>query len=737
MSPWAHRVALLVGLMSLWGGPAQGQGAGGACRVDGDVDVDRIDINAIFAARNTVASGPEDGRDADGDGSITVNDGRSCALRCTLPRCETGEQNAPPVADAGSDLSGFTGDSIALDGTGSSDSDGDPLTFRWSLVSAPAGSQAELDTPAVANPNLVVDRAGTYVLELVVDDGTEGSAPDAVQVDISNREFVFDPSVMQVQTLTPDGGSITLAHPLGFITTLEVPAGALTEDTVFTLTRVESIVGLPEGMTLLAAVRLEPSGLDFSRTPRVTLQIPEGARSGLPAIAFLSDDAGEALSFAPLMGSSLEGAALRDLIVSHRVPHFSPGGIVEVAPGTIVPPPPPGADAQTRAQHRTGTRIEEIYNTGVGSILDDPEMFEALFDWFENPNDGLRARAEVLAIHPNGNDLTSLQDLSAEMNSLLEDIEQSMNLNGPFRDVFETAIVETMADVVASYLLAIRDQCENGSLGAQERLNVLSREIVDQFMSGLLERALQDEVFACNYQVTLTPDSQAVFVGSSADIDYTITLEDGTVFDGGLNDIDVAQTLSGEGLQIDFDGLSVDSITDATITVTPDLTGITTLTVLLGAGPEAKAEVLSVPSLVDSYGGSASGQVAGCIHPEDEGRGFGGERVELFHQELLSATPTSAVVGIGGSGTIVTSIDLTVTLTEITRDGASGTAFGGATYREIEIDDGEVFIANGSGSLDGSVTVSDFGNTFSLHFEGSDNFCTRVFGNVLLQSIAL
>lgn len=56
------------------------------CDVDGDSDVDRNDVTAIFAARNTPAA-PGDPRDADGDGLITVNDGRFCVLQCTLPRC--------------------------------------------------------------------------------------------------------------------------------------------------------------------------------------------------------------------------------------------------------------------------------------------------------------------------------------------------------------------------------------------------------------------------------------------------------------------------------------------------------------------------------------------------------------------------------------------------------------------------------------------------------------------------
>lgn len=57
-----------------------------ACDIDGDVDVDMDDINLIFAARGQAAQ-PGDPRDLDGDGLITVNDGRGCVLRCSRPRC--------------------------------------------------------------------------------------------------------------------------------------------------------------------------------------------------------------------------------------------------------------------------------------------------------------------------------------------------------------------------------------------------------------------------------------------------------------------------------------------------------------------------------------------------------------------------------------------------------------------------------------------------------------------------
>jgi hypothetical protein len=52
------------------------------CDVDGNQVVDMADLNAIIAARNTVAA-PGDPRDANNDGVINVIDQRYCAQRLT------------------------------------------------------------------------------------------------------------------------------------------------------------------------------------------------------------------------------------------------------------------------------------------------------------------------------------------------------------------------------------------------------------------------------------------------------------------------------------------------------------------------------------------------------------------------------------------------------------------------------------------------------------------------------
>ncbi len=70
----------------------------------------------------------------------------------------------------------------------SSDGDGGSLTFLWSFVGRPAGSAASLLNPTTSGAELRGRPRGTYVVQLVVNDGTADSAPDTVTISTLNSE---------------------------------------------------------------------------------------------------------------------------------------------------------------------------------------------------------------------------------------------------------------------------------------------------------------------------------------------------------------------------------------------------------------------------------------------------------------------------------------------------------------------------------------------------------------------
>ncbi len=91
-------------------------------------------------------------------------------------------ENTKPVADAGDDQTTSAGETVVVDGSGSTDADGDSLTYHWSIVSAPVESEASLSDASSVSPELIIDVNGTYELELVVNDGYINSDADRVLV---------------------------------------------------------------------------------------------------------------------------------------------------------------------------------------------------------------------------------------------------------------------------------------------------------------------------------------------------------------------------------------------------------------------------------------------------------------------------------------------------------------------------------------------------------------------------
>ena len=90
--------------------------------------------------------------------------------------------NRRPVADSGPDREVSAGDAVQLDASASHDPDADPLSYRWAILSAPQGSMAVISDSTAPAPVFNADKPGTYIVQLIVNDGELDSIPDTCTI---------------------------------------------------------------------------------------------------------------------------------------------------------------------------------------------------------------------------------------------------------------------------------------------------------------------------------------------------------------------------------------------------------------------------------------------------------------------------------------------------------------------------------------------------------------------------
>lgn len=162
---------------------------------------------------------------------LIVNDG---SLSSAPDAAQISTINSPPIANAGPDQTAFVGQLVQLDGSGSTDIDGDALTYMWSIVSAPEGSTATIQNPDSVKPTFRPDIHGDYLIQLQVDDGTATSAPDTMLLSTLNSKPVAnagpDQTVHVNDTAVLDGSASSDADqdPLTFLWSLTTrPSGSV------------------------------------------------------------------------------------------------------------------------------------------------------------------------------------------------------------------------------------------------------------------------------------------------------------------------------------------------------------------------------------------------------------------------------------------------------------------------------------------------------------------------------
>jgi hypothetical protein len=103
----------------------------------------------------------------------------------------------PPVADAGPDITAYAWiddwADVNLDGSGSYDDDGDPISYHWSWSIGSNDYEATGESPAIELP------VGQHTITLIVDDGFYESEPDSCMVHVippvEGRLFCLPPAI--------------------------------------------------------------------------------------------------------------------------------------------------------------------------------------------------------------------------------------------------------------------------------------------------------------------------------------------------------------------------------------------------------------------------------------------------------------------------------------------------------------------------------------------------------------
>ena len=149
---------------------------------DNDLDIDFADLalmKSMFFSTDSIA-------DLNGDDAVDFDDLAILKSAFFGTPGPTGmlpdPANQRPTADAGPDEMVAIGRIVQLDGSRSTDPDGDTLTYWWSLVSSPAESKAALTDPLTVNPVFQIDAPGNYTIQLIVIDGSVMSEPDSLTI---------------------------------------------------------------------------------------------------------------------------------------------------------------------------------------------------------------------------------------------------------------------------------------------------------------------------------------------------------------------------------------------------------------------------------------------------------------------------------------------------------------------------------------------------------------------------
>ncbi|CAM4126192.1 PKD domain-containing protein [Kerstersia similis] len=197
-----------------------------------------------------------------------------------------------PVADAGNNQTVNMGDTVTLQGSGTSPNNG-VITYTWTLAGKPTRSTATLNGDTTPAPSFTADLPGSYTADLIVHDDVASSKPARVVINAHNTEPV---AITQTQysvrlgtatlgldgtpSLAPTGASGPLAY---LWTLLEKPEGSA--GSVADYTSGNATLHLDLAGTYILQLVVSHNGKD-SQPARVEVNVSSG---NAPPVAVAKD----------------------------------------------------------------------------------------------------------------------------------------------------------------------------------------------------------------------------------------------------------------------------------------------------------------------------------------------------------------------------------------------------------------------------------------------------------------
>lgn len=218
--------------------------------------------------------------------------------------------NRPPVVSAGADQNVTEGTDVTLDGSGSTDPDGDALSYEWVQLSGPAVTldSASTSVTGFVAPDVAAGSAQTLVFQLTVSDGELNQADTVTVLVAENAPPTVDAGANQTVF---EGANVTLAgtatDPNGDAlsyqwTQTSGPAATLDSPTAASTTFVAPDVTAAAPQTLTFQLTVDDG--QFAQADTVTVRVEEN----VPPVA----DAGPNQSVASMATVTLDGSQSSD-----------------------------------------------------------------------------------------------------------------------------------------------------------------------------------------------------------------------------------------------------------------------------------------------------------------------------------------------------------------------------------------------------------------------------------------